>query len=173
MNKVNGKKKSFAPIREEGGRITLCYRLKKLSVDLYEWMEVYLPKKQNAQLTFQMVKDAIIGDINARTDEKIVGGLVWLPEAGGDPIPVWLSTENQFNFKSAYDLAVQKQGATLPVTFKMGEKEDGTPVYHTFETMEDADDFYLHAVAHINACLAAGWQEKDGMDWTIYEEFFA
>ena len=60
----------------------------------------------------------------------------------------------------------------LPVTFKMGEKEDGTPVYHTFETMEDADDFYLHAVAHINTCLSAGWQEKDGMDWTPYEDYF-
>ena len=93
-----------------------------------------------------MVKDAIIADINARTDEKIVGGLVWTPQAGGDPIPVWLSTENQFNFKSAYDLAVQKQGATLPVTFKMGEDEEGNPVYHTFETMEDADDFYLECL---------------------------
>jgi hypothetical protein len=119
-----------------------------------------------------MVKDAIIADINARTDEKIVGGLVWTPQAGGDPIPVWLSTENQFNFKSAYDLAVQKQGATLPVTFKMGEDEEGNPVYHTFETMEDADDFYLHAVAYINTTLSAGWSEKDSIDWTPYEEYF-
>ena len=172
MNKVNGKKASFAPIREDGSRITICYGLKKLSGDLYEWYEVYLPKKQTSQLSLQAVKDSIIGDINARTDEKIVSGLVWTPQAGGDAIPVWLSTENQFNFKSAYDLAVQKQGATLPVTFKMGEKEDGTPVYHTFETMEDADDFYLHAVAHINTCLSAGWQEKDGIDWTPYEDYF-
>ena len=172
MNKVNGKKTSFAPIREDGSRITICYGLKKLSGKLYEWFEVYLPKKQNAQLTLQMVKDAIIADINSRTDEKIVSGMVWTPQAGGDPIPVWLSTENQFNFKSAYDLAVQKNGATLPVTFKMGEKDDGTPVYHTFETMENADDFYLHAVAHINQSLAAGWQEKDGIDWEPYKTFF-
>jgi hypothetical protein len=170
--KTSGLQADFAPIRDEGTRITICYGLTKASGELYEWYEIYLPKKQNAQLTFQMVKDAIIADINARTDEKIVGGLVWTPQAGGDPIPVWLSTENQFNFKSAYDLAVQKQGATLPVTFKMGEDEEGNPVYHTFETMEDADDFYLHAMAYIKTTLAAGWSEKDSIDWTPYEEYF-
>ena len=172
MNKVNGKKISFAPIREDGSRITICYGLKKLSVDLYEWLEVYLPKKQTSTLSLQTVKDAIIDDINARTDEKIISGFVWSPQAGGDAIPVWLSTENQFNFKSAYDLAVQKQGATLPVTFKMGEHADGTPVYHTFETMEDADDFYLQAVGYINQCLEAGWTEKDSIDWAPYEDYF-
>lgn len=172
MNKMNGKKSSFAPVREDGSRITICYGLKKLNEDLYEWYEVYLPKKQTAALSLQTVKDAIIGDINARTDEKIVSGFVWNPAAGGDSIPVWLSTENQFNFKSAYDLAIQKNGATLPVTFKMGEHEDGTPVYHTFNTMEDADDFYIKAVAYINFCLAQGWEEKDGIDWSPYEALF-
>lgn len=172
MNKVNGKKTSFAPIREDGSRITICYGLKKLSGDMYEWLEVYLPKKQTSTLSLQTVKDVIIADINARTDEKIVSEMVWTPQAGGDPIPVWLSQENQFNFKSAYDLAVQKQGATLPVTFKMGEKDDGTPIYHTFETMADAEDFYLQAVGYINQCLAAGWQKKDSIDWTPYEDYF-
>ena len=172
MNKVNGKKTSFAPVRNEGTRIVICYGLKKVSGTLYEWREIYLPKKQTPQLNLQVVKDAIIADINARTDEKIISGFVWEPAAGGDPIPVWLSTENQFNFKSAYDLAVQKDGATLPVTFKMGEDAEGNPVYHTFETMEDADDFYVKAVAYINQTLADGWAEKDGIDWEPYEKFF-
>lgn len=172
MNKMNGKQADFAPIRDEGTSIVICYGLKQVEGELYEWYEVYLPKKQNAQLNLQMVKDAIIADINARTDEKIVSGMVWTPQAGGDPIPVWLSQENQFNFKSAYDLAVQKQGATLPVTFKMGEHQDGTPIYHTFETMADAEDFYLQAVGYINQCLAEGWQEKDGIDWAPYEDYF-
>ena len=38
-------------------------------------------------------------------------------------MPVWLSSENQFNYKAAYDLAVQTGGATLPVTFKFGTDE--------------------------------------------------
>ena len=172
MNKVSGKKKDFAYMSEDENRITIGYGQKKVSTTLYEWYEIYLYKKQLNHLSLQEVKDAIIGDINARTDEKIVSGFVWTPAAGGDPIPVWLSTENQFNFKSAYDLAVQKNGATLPVTFKMGEDADGNPVYHTFETMEDADDFYIKAVTYINQTLAEGWAEKDGIDWTPYEALF-
>ena len=136
------------------------------------WHEVYFNKKEVQKPSLAQIKEAVIADINRRTDEKIVRGMVWTAQSGGDPIPVWLSTENQFNFKSAYDLAVQKQGATLPVTFKMGEKDGGTPIYHTFETMEDADDFYLHAVSHINTCLSAGWAEKDGIDWAPYEDYF-
>ena len=166
MNKVNGKKTSFAPIREDGSRITICYGLKKLSNDLYEWLEVYLPKKQISQLTLADVKAAIIDDINRRTDAKILSGLVWKDK------PVWLSQENQFNFKAAYDLAVQTQGATLPVTFKLGEQEDGTPVYHTFETMEDSTDFYTAAVNHIHQTVADGWAEKDAIDWAPYEALF-
>ena len=171
MNKVSGKEKDFAYISEDGSRIIIGYGLKKVSGDICEWYEVYLYKKQNSQVTLQTVKDAIYADINAQTDMKIVSGLVW-ESADGEMIPVWLSTENQFNFKSAYDLAVQKNGATLPVTFKMGETEDGEPVYHTFSTMEESDDFYTKAVAFINQTLAEGWQRKDSIDWTPYEELF-
>lgn len=146
--------------------------MKQVSYELYEWYEIYIYKKKKSSLSLQDVKDAITTDINARTDEKIVSGFVWTPEGSEIAIPVWLSTENQFNFKAAYDLAVQTGGATLPVTFKLGEREDGTPVYHTFETMAGAQDFYVKAVAHINQTLAAGWQEKDSIDWAPYEALF-
>jgi hypothetical protein len=170
--KVNGLKTDFAPVRTEGTQIVICYGLNQVEGDLYEWHEIYLPKTQNANLSLDIVKTAILGDINSRTDEKILSGLVWTPAAGGDHIPVWLSQENQFNFKAAYDLAVQTQGATLPVTFKLGEQEDGTPVYHTFETMEDSTDFYTAAVNHIHQSVADGWLEKDGIDWSPYEALF-
>ena len=164
--KVQGLKTDFAPMRNEGTRITICYGLKKVDGKLYEWHEIYLPKTQNANISLDIVKTAILNDINQRTDEKILSGLVWQDK------PVWLSQENQFNFKAAYDLAVQTQGATLPVTFKLGEAEDGTPVYHTFETMEDSTDFYTAAVNHIHQSVADGWLEKDGIDWSPYEALF-
>jgi hypothetical protein len=67
---------------------------------------------------------------NKQTDYKIVSGFKWKEK------PVWLSSENQFNFKAAYDLAKQTDGANLPVMFKIGE-ENGDPVYYTFETIEE------------------------------------
>ncbi len=164
--KVNGTLSDFAAVRTEGTQIVISYGLKQVDGDLYEWHEVSLNKTSTNALTLDIVKTAILGDINHRTDEKILSGLVWQDK------PVWLSQENQFNFKAAYDLAVQTQGATLPVTFKLGEQEDGTPVYHTFETMEDSTDFYTAAVNHIHNAVADGWQEKDSIDWSPYEALF-
>lgn len=156
MNKVNGKKTSFAPIREDGSRITICYGLKKLSKDLYEWFEVYLPKKQTAQLTFDVVKQAILADINERVKTAIISGFVW------EGNPVWLSEENQLNFT---------QGV-VPVTFKIGEQEDGTPIYHEFTTAEDLKTFNDACIAWKQQCLTDGYTEKDSIDWTPYQQAF-
>lgn len=77
-----------------------------------------------------------------------------------------LSGENQFNYKSAYDLAVQTGGGTLPVTFKFGT--DMEPVYRTFETLEELTDFYTKAMRHIQNALADGWEKKDAFDINLY-----
>jgi hypothetical protein len=31
-------------------------------------------------------------------------------------------------------------------------------------------DFYAHAMAYVSRVLAEGWQEKDGIDWSVYQE---
>ena len=81
-------------------------------------------------------------------------------------VPVWLSSENQFNYKAAYDLAVQTAGATLPVVFKFGT--DTEPVYREFATLEDLTDFYTKAMQHIQNTLADGWKKKDVFDLSLY-----
>ena len=100
---------------------------------------------------------------NPEIDAKILKGFTW------NEMPVYLSSENQFNFKAAYDLAVQTSSQSLPVTFKLGE-QNGVPVYHTFEQMADFTDFYTKAVTFINTTLAEGWAKKDGFDWSLYVE---
>lgn len=107
------------------------------------------------------LKTDLDGLVNSLTDEKILSRFVWNGK------PVWLSTENQFNFKAAYDLAVQSKGAGLPVTFKLGEDESGNPVYHTFEELSEFTDFYTRAIAYVSDCLNEGWEEKDGVDYDI------
>lgn len=112
--------------------------------------------------TEQEIRDVIIAQINANTDAKILTGFVWQEKQ------VWLSTENEFNFKAAYDLAVQTGGATLPVKFKLGEDGNGNPVYHTFTELEEFTDFYTRAIAFVNQTLNEGWAEKDGIDMTKF-----
>ena len=69
-------------------------------------------------------------------------------------------------------LRAQRLGI-VPVTFKLGEQEDGTPVYHTFDTTAELDGFYHQAAAYIQQCLQTGWYVKDNIDWTPYEAMFA
>lgn len=101
------------------------------------------------------VLNIIFDHVNSLTDEKILSGFVW------NGVNVWLSTENQFNFKAAYDVAVQTNGASLPVKFKLGEV-DGVPRYYVFDNMATFTDFYTKAIAFIMVTLNDGWVEKDG-----------
>lgn len=191
MNKVFGTKECFVPIREDESRtiISYDYVAEEDGVNA-TWYEIYVYKVEKQTIGYQEVCDAIIEDINHRTDEKILSGFVWTCQKGEDKdkvFNVWLSTENQFNFKAAYDLAVQTQGQSLPVKFKMGEKEvesesegeepsggqkEKVAVYHTFEDMEDFTDFYVKTIAYINQCLNDGWAEKDSFDFTPYHRLY-
>ncbi len=114
--------------------------------------------------TVHEVKQIIINQINTNTEEKILRGFVWKGKH------VYLSTENQANFKAAYDLNMQTGGKMLPIKFKLGEDEEGSAVYHTFADMTEFSDFYVSAVAHINNCLRDGWDEKDSLDMLPYKE---
>ena len=104
--------------------------------------------------TKEEVLDVITNHVNGLTDLKILSGFRW------NGINVWLSSENQFNFKAAYDVAVQTGGTTLPIKFKLGE-HDGTPNYYLFEDMATFTDFYTKALAFIIETLNIGWIEKD------------
>lgn len=111
--------------------------------------------------TEEEVRNIINKYYNKIIDNKILTGFVW------NETPVWLSTENQFNYKAAYDLAVQTNGAVLPVTFKFGTNDE--PVYHEFTTLEDLTDFYTKAMKYVTDTLEEGWKTKDSVDISLYK----
>ena len=154
--KVNGLKTDFAPMRNDGTQIVICYGLKQVKGELYEWHEIYLPKTQNANLSLDIVKTAILNDINKRVKTAIISGFVWNEK------PVWLSEENQLNFSQA----------VVPATLKIGEQEDGTPIYETFDTKTTLKAFNDACSLWRQQCLSEGYNEKDGIDWTPYEALF-
>ena len=164
VNKYSGNVSDFQPVVEDASRVVISYGLKDLGDGKAEWFEVVFYKKQTAKPTIEQVKKAVIDDINKKTDEKIISGFVW------NDISVWLSEENQRNFSEAQRIATAMPETILPVTFKLGEQADGTPIYHEFTAAEELTGFYLQAVAYINATLAQGWAEKDGIDWAPYEQ---
>lgn len=110
--------------------------------------------------TPEEIKEVIIKQINTNTDEKILNGFVW------KSMPIWLSTENQFNYKAAYDLAVQTGGQSLPIKFKFGT--DKKPIYHTFNTLDDFQEFYTASLVFIQQAIDDGWKEKDSLDLGLF-----
>lgn len=122
--------------------------------------------------TKEEVQDILIAHINACTDERIVSGFRWEVlhgKSAGVTANVWLSQENQANYKAFHDGVVYyPQVVTLPVTFKIGETADGSPVYEVFQSKEELSTFYLKILAYIQKCLEAGWAEKDGIDMTVF-----
>lgn len=122
----------------------------------------YMEEEFSCKPTFPEIKELITGWFNRSIDGKILSGFVW------NGYSVWLSTENQFNYKAAYDLAVQTNGATLPVTFKFGSVE--TPVYHEFKALDELTDFYTKSVAFVQDTLKEGWVKKDAFNFVPYQE---
>lgn len=122
----------------------------------WSWRKQYRYKP-----TLDEVKADVLELINGQTDEKILSGYEY------EGAQVWLTTENQFNYKAAYDMAVQTNGATLPVKIKIGTEEQ--PVYVTFNSVNEFGDFYMGALTYIQTMLEEGWKEKDAIDWTKFE----
>lgn len=159
MSKVFGKTERFKLINTKGRRVIAAYDIERVDDENSTWHEVSFRDTP----TLQRIRDAITADINERTRQRILSMLVWNGK------PVWLSTENQMDWKAAFDRALQTEGANLPVKFKLGEADDGSPVYHTFNSMNAFADFNDTWQRHIQQCLADGWAMKDGMDWSVYE----
>lgn len=107
------------------------------------------------------IKNLVAQWYNEQTNQTILSGFSW------NNMAVWLSTENQFNYKAAYDLAVQSDSKSLPVTFKFGT--DDEPVYHTFTDIDELADFYTKAMQHIQDALTDGWNNKDSFDLSLYK----
>lgn len=166
MNKIYGLKSEFSFVREETTRYVVSHSLSVCEDNEHAfWYEIVFYKKQVGKPSFKMAKDAILEDINSQTDYKILTDLVWNDK------PVWLSTENQFNFSEG-ERKAKDNPSRLPITYKIGQDSDGNPVYHTFTTVEEITGFYDTCFAYINQCLNEGWQRKDSIDWEPYKEYF-
>lgn len=121
----------------------------------------YMEEEFDHKPTSEEVKSIVLSYYNREIDNSILSGMEY------EGAMVWLSTENQFNYKAAYDLAVQTEGQSLPVTFKFGT--DDEPKYREFTTLEELSDFYRKSISYVLTTLQEGWKKKDGFDVTLYE----
>lgn len=122
--------------------------------------------------TKEEVHDVLIAHIDACTDEKILTGWRWQilhGEDAGKIAKVWLSAENQTNYKSCHDAVHDyPELVEFPIRYKVGEDSDRKALYENFENLQELAQFYLGGTAYIRATLTAGWIEKDGLDMTVF-----
>lgn len=86
------------------------------------------------------------GRINTETDRKILEGFVYQGQE------FYLSMENQFNYKSAYDAR-----ATLIYPYTVKGKNE----FISFATSAELEVFYLAGFNYVSSCIADGWQAKE------------
>ena len=111
------------------------------------------------QPTIEEVKETITAQISQNTQKAIIEGYEW------NGMKVWLSSENQANYTLAYDMAKNGDLKDMP-TVKLGTDE--TPVYYTFEDIEELTAFVVGMRQHIQDCLNASWTERREMDWSVF-----
>lgn len=121
----------------------------------------YMEEEFNHRPTEADVRDLVLMWFNEQTNAMILSGFVY------EGVAVWLSQENQFNYKTAYDLAVQTEGKSLPVTFKFGT--DNEPAYRSFANLSELTDFYTKAMNHVQSTLVEGWKKKDTFALNSYK----
>lgn len=165
---VKNKKKYFKPYNKVNDKhVTIMWDYKPIFKANAKGEEIETPLATWQEHTFNHIptlseiKNVIIDFYNIEIDKKIVSGLTW------NDMQIWLSTENQFNYKAAYDLAVQTNGLNLPVTFKFGNNE--MPIYYEFSTIEELSNFYITSLTYIQNTLKEGWIKKDTINWEIYQ----
>lgn len=120
----------------------------------------YMETEFDHKPTEEEIRQTYTNWVNAAVEETILSGFEW------NGMPVWLSNENKFNYKAAYDMAVMSDGATLPVKFKFGTDEE--PMYHTFTNLEEFTNFFTQAMQHIQNALNKGWTLKDTFNIAQY-----
>lgn len=167
MIRITQRKEMYQPIIDLGDRVKIAFDYEtfydedeegnKMPSNVGTWTEAIIKPKPS----LEQIKTFILDAINKRTDENILSGFIWRDNQ------VWLSRENQFNYKASYDLAVQNNGANLPTVFKFGDIDN--PTYYKFDNIEDLEDFYLKATKFINEQLAIGWAKKDSINWEEYK----
>lgn len=77
---------------------------------------------------------------NRKITDTIESGYIW------NGLKVWLSMENQMNYKTAYDLALQTGGKTFLLLSSSGRRQ---PDVYEFASMQQLQEFYTGAVKHI------------------------
>jgi len=116
-------------------------------------------KEYKGKPTQETVTNDVLNELNSECEKEITEGFKY------NEYSVWLSLENQQNYKMLYDYL--KNGGTEQTKVKLYDAQ-GNGVYMEFDVKE-YQPFYFAIIEHINATLSKYWDIKDNI---VLQEYF-
>ena len=157
MNFVTDKIDNYVPIKFANGKYIISWGLEKNKDGSYSWKYFFATKKP----TPAEIKNILDAYINDNTKNSIINNFYW------NGMHVYLSIENQIDYKLLFDITTLCGGENLPEKIKFNI--NGETIYYEFETLDEFTSFMIAMNKHIRTCLAKGNELKDSIDYTQYE----
>lgn len=111
----------------------------------------FIPDESKKQTLIEILNTKI----NAETDAKVLNDFVYQGKE------FYLSLENQFNYKSAYDA---RNSLTYPYMVK------GKTEFLSFANASEFEAFYTAGFSFIQGCITDGWTAKEALNTKTMEE---
>lgn len=116
-------------------------------------------KEYKGKPTLETVSNDVLKELNNECEKEIREGFKY------NEYSVWLSLENQQNYKMLFDYLMK--GGTEQTKVKLYDT-NGNGVYKEFEDIDEYKPFYFLIIEHINKILYKYWTIKDNIEWSEY-----
>jgi hypothetical protein len=115
------------------------------------------------QPSLDEIKKIITTTIEDEYAKKLRYGLVW------NGLPVEYTEERKSDLTG---LLVALQGGLLelPITLNLGADENGSSVFHSFESAEEISSVAVAICNHKINTTAEEWATKESVNWAVFEE---
>ncbi len=121
---------------------------------------IFMAEVFNHKPNIEEIREVIEAYYNQEVQEKIKQGFKW------KDYNVWLSLENQINYKSIYDL-IENKTLEKPPTIKVYKELKSA--YYQFNSLQEFKDFYSEISMFIKNTLEEYWLIKDDINYSEYE----
>ena len=157
MNIKFGKLNEYKPIKFINNKYVISWGLEKVNDDSYKWKYFV----SNNKISKNEIKDIINAYVNSEVKKSIENKFEW------NSMHIYLSLENQIDYKLLFDVTMLQNGKNLPETIKF--KVNGENIFYEIESIEEFKDFIIKMNNHIRTCIKIGNNIKESINYVDYQ----
>lgn len=159
MEITSGKLDKYIPIKKVNNKYVVSWGLNQIdqSNDLWQWYYFVV----NHKPSINEIKTNIETFINEQTKNIIFNHFKW------NDMKIYLSLENQIDYKLLFDATMIQDGKNLPEVLKFKINDEN--VYYEITSIDEFKDFILSINEHIRKSLKYGNDLKDSIEYYDYK----